>query len=129
MFSRAAAIFILFALMLTNFSRLFIYGSFELNRKYIATELCENRDKPELQCNGKCYLSKKLKQAEEREKKEEHDTQKKSFQDNYILKQNSLTQLFSIELKKDNSIEITGELPTRTSEVLHPPPPSFQFFS
>lgn len=27
---------------------------------YIATQLCENRDKPELLCNGKCYLKKEL---------------------------------------------------------------------
>lgn len=112
--------------MSTNFSRLFIYGSFELNQKYIASTLCENRDKPEMHCNGKCYLSKKIKQAEEREKKEEHNTQKKGFQDNYILKQNSITQLFSFELKKDNPIEISENLPTRISEVLHPPPAFYQ---
>ena len=32
------------------------------NYDYIATVLCENRDKPYLECNGKCYLEKQLKQ-------------------------------------------------------------------
>ena len=27
-----------------------------INYDYISTELCENRDKPILSCNGKCYL-------------------------------------------------------------------------
>jgi len=27
-----------------------------INYDYIVTELCENRDKPEMGCNGKCYL-------------------------------------------------------------------------
>ncbi len=27
---------------------------------YIVATLCENKDKPELECNGKCYLSKQL---------------------------------------------------------------------
>ena len=27
---------------------------------YIITYLCENREKPSLECNGKCYLSKQL---------------------------------------------------------------------
>lgn len=27
---------------------------------YIVATLCENRDSPELECNGKCYLSKQL---------------------------------------------------------------------
>lgn len=30
------------------------------NYNYIVTELCENKDKPEMECNGKCYLAKQL---------------------------------------------------------------------
>lgn len=33
------------------------------NYDYIATVLCENKDKPYLECNGKCYLQKQLKKA------------------------------------------------------------------
>ncbi len=29
-----------------------------INYDYIVTNLCENRDKPQLQCDGKCYLTK-----------------------------------------------------------------------
>lgn len=28
------------------------------NYDYIVTELCENKDKPEMECHGKCYLKK-----------------------------------------------------------------------
>jgi len=38
---------------------------YNLNRDYIASVLCENRDKPELACNGKCYLNKKIKESKE----------------------------------------------------------------
>ncbi len=31
-----------------------------INYQVIATELCENRDKPILECNGKCYLEKEV---------------------------------------------------------------------
>lgn len=34
-----------------------------VNYDYISTVLCENIDKPELQCNGKCHVSKELKQV------------------------------------------------------------------
>lgn len=30
------------------------------NQDYIVTVLCENRDKPTIACNGKCYLAKEL---------------------------------------------------------------------
>lgn len=33
-----------------------------INYDYISTQLCENRNKPELLCNGKCYLKKELTQ-------------------------------------------------------------------
>lgn len=39
--------------------------SFMVNYDYIAKELCENKTKPELHCNGKCYLKKELAKASE----------------------------------------------------------------
>ena len=33
------------------------------NYDYIATVLCENKDKPYLECDGKCYLKKQLKEV------------------------------------------------------------------
>ncbi len=42
---------------------------YRINRDYIAENLCVNRDKPMLKCNGQCYLAKKLKAAEEKEQK------------------------------------------------------------
>ncbi|WP_350284867.1 hypothetical protein [uncultured Croceitalea sp.] len=31
-----------------------------MNYDYIVNVLCENKDKPQLQCDGKCYLAKQL---------------------------------------------------------------------
>ena len=39
---------------------------------YIKTELCVNRDKPELACNGKCYLMRQLSKASDDEKEKKH---------------------------------------------------------
>lgn len=44
--------------------------SFELNRDFIAKNLCQNRNRPQLNCNGKCYLAKKLKAQHDREDRE-----------------------------------------------------------
>ncbi|MBS1683527.1 MAG: hypothetical protein JSS76_02160 [Bacteroidetes bacterium] len=43
---------------------------YEINKKMIADKLCVNRNNPSLHCNGKCYLSKQLKKAEENEKRQ-----------------------------------------------------------
>lgn len=34
---------------------------FAINKDFIATYLCENQDRPELECQGKCFLMQKLK--------------------------------------------------------------------
>ena len=36
-----------------------------VNYHYIVNELCENKLKPELKCNGKCHLTKELAKASE----------------------------------------------------------------
>ena len=36
---------------------------YHLNKKYIATVLCQNIDKPEILCHGKCYLNEQIKKV------------------------------------------------------------------
>ncbi|QQD14414.1 hypothetical protein [Sphingobacterium sp. UDSM-2020] len=43
-----------------------VFVWFESNRSYIAKELCENRARPQMHCNGQCVLMKKLKALEEK---------------------------------------------------------------
>lgn len=35
------------------------------NKEYVASELCVNKAKPQLHCNGKCHLAKQLQKLEE----------------------------------------------------------------
>ena len=41
---------------------------FVINQDYIVEFLCINTDKPELQCNGKCYLMQMLQEQEDEKK-------------------------------------------------------------
>ena len=61
---------LLFAIMLPTLSPWGTVAYFHVNRNYIARVLCENRDRPQLNCNGKCYLAKKLKQQQDKKDKE-----------------------------------------------------------
>jgi hypothetical protein len=81
MLNRCLAIVLLVALVSSNFSRFFIYAGFEVNQKYIASTLCENKARPWMNCNGRCYLMKKIKQAEEKEKKQERDDKRNQYQE------------------------------------------------
>jgi hypothetical protein len=85
MLQRITAYLLIFSLVTVNFSRFFIYAGFELNRNYIATKLCENRNKPWMHCDGKCYFAKKVKQAEEKQANDERQSQKSLFQEVYVI--------------------------------------------
>ncbi|MDN3596660.1 hypothetical protein [Zunongwangia endophytica] len=45
-----------------------------LNYDYIAKELCENKERPELACNGKCYLMQALAEASEEESEQKKES-------------------------------------------------------
>nr|WP_295870068.1 hypothetical protein [uncultured Chitinophaga sp.] len=47
-------------LLLQTFSKSLIVLQFRMQQSFIAQVLCENRNKPEMHCNGKCYLKKEL---------------------------------------------------------------------
>lgn len=62
---RVTAIMIFLCLAVQCMAQIAVLGLFELNRDYIAKNLCENRDQPKLSCCGKCYLGKQLNKTEE----------------------------------------------------------------
>ncbi|RTL58274.1 MAG: hypothetical protein EKK37_08015 [Sphingobacteriales bacterium] len=61
------AILIIFSLALQSFQHYAILAEFYWNRDYIAKNLCENRNKPQMHCNGKCHLKKQLQKEEQQQ--------------------------------------------------------------
>ena len=70
MLKRLTTWLLIFAVFAANFSTAFIYFGLKINQSYIAQNLCINRSRPGLHCNGHCYFMRKIKQAEENEKKQ-----------------------------------------------------------
>lgn len=50
----------LFAMLIQTFQMGIVEADFFINQQEIAATLCENKDKPELHCNGHCQLKKEL---------------------------------------------------------------------
>lgn len=61
------SIILLFAIFMQLFSKAIIITEYYLNKDYIAQNLCENKDKPQKHCEGKCHLQKQLKEDEKKE--------------------------------------------------------------
>ena len=68
-------------IFLQPFCKAWVFISFKINQDFIAKNLCENRTKPSLHCDGKCHLMKKLKQVDKEEKKQTSKTIKEKLED------------------------------------------------
>ncbi len=69
MVNKVIAILLLFLLNIPLFSKWSFVVYYQVNKSYIAKELCINKNRPQLHCDGKCFLAKKLKAEEEKEQK------------------------------------------------------------
>ncbi|MCO5935808.1 hypothetical protein NAF17_09655 [Mucilaginibacter sp. RB4R14] len=120
MLHRLTAYLLIVSLVSANFSRFFIYAGFELNRNYIATKLCENRNKPQLHCNGMCYLMKKVKQAEEKQNTEDRQAQKNLFQE-ATYNQPAQVKFYPVLLSVTKVPNYRFQLPQQSANIFQPP--------
>ena len=70
---------------------------YELNKAEITARYCENKNRPELHCNGQCYLAKQLQkadlelQAKEQEQQQHLDLGAKIISEEYFISNSSLS--------------------------------------
>jgi len=95
------------------------------NYDYIVNTLCENRDKPELECNGKCHLTKELaKEAGADDTNPQNKTSNTEIPQ--IIISEHIQEYVFVSESCITSSEKTGYKPNLnsflfSSEILHPP--------
>jgi len=119
--NRVFAYFFFVLLTVQTFNQVIIVGKFLYNQDFIAANFCENIDKPELECNGKCHLKKEL----AKDTKEKHE-------DKIVITENVFffnAQKVEIVLeepiffseKKMYSHYLEKDVVSYTTSVFHPP--------
>lgn len=78
MLRKSVSILLILLMSFQSVYKLGLVTYFEVNRDFIAKTLCINKAKPEKHCNGQCYLKRKLKKAEEKEKTPASSTREKT---------------------------------------------------
>jgi predicted transcriptional regulator of viral defense system len=73
MVTKYISLLLIVLLNVPTFSKWSVVIYYQVNKSSIAKELCINRNRPQLHCDGKCFLAKKLKAADEREQKSTSD--------------------------------------------------------
>lgn len=92
MLKRVAAILLIFLMFFQSFEKISIFIYYQTYQEYIATYLCENRFRPTSNCNGQCYLMKKLRKVEERKSTPVvPDNHKSDFLIEKIVEQNKVS--------------------------------------
>jgi hypothetical protein len=92
-----------------------------VNQSYIAKNLCINREKPMMHCNGKCYLSKKLKQQEKQD--QQAPVPKNERIEVVLYFAPSYTALQNVQSQTKNNFFIKDEnlISSFHQRVFHPP--------
>lgn len=91
---------------------------------YIKNELCENKDAPELQCNGKCHLAKQIVKAGDSDTGNEKNQSLKI--EISIVYFQEINQNYLSLISKDNNLKINTSYNNTykfnyTNVVFHPP--------
>ena len=99
--------------------------SYFINYEYITNELCENQDKPEMECNGKCHLKKELAKASSEESSTSKDKKSVNKQEIEVLFYQSAIYF---EIKKSvyyvdviSTYYFNNYFHLNSSQIFHPP--------
>jgi len=119
-FRKLVATVLLSGIILNCFSHWLLFSSYTLNRAYIATVLCTNIEKPELHCEGKCFMDIKLKELE---KKNKHDQEnlKRMIETLEPAYADLLTPMLEISIKSETPAYLQQK-PIRTVVSIFQPP-------
>ncbi|MGL1887664.1 MAG: hypothetical protein OCD76_14200 [Reichenbachiella sp.] len=99
-----------------------IFMDYAARQDYISTVLCINKDKPMLNCDGKCYLAQKLKAAQEQQEEENQINFKSgvsfyAYQSGYDLPNNLASDIVTdYHVKKSN-----GKVSASIASIFKPP--------
>jgi hypothetical protein len=95
---------------------------YSFNQKYIANNLCENRMNSEIQCAGKCYLSKKLAKSNESQDNQNTKTGTKIISVDYCEHFDNLNFQLNTDILLHNATLQVTVIPDRNVSAVFRPP-------
>ena len=102
-----------------------LYLDFEIRRDYIVKNLCINRNRPQMHCDGKCYLAKKIAALEEQEKRQAERDYMSQILDHVLDYQDQVTVPPQISYQVHSPLSFNYVSPPSTripvDDIFHPP--------
>lgn len=114
------AVLLLVGIMANSFNYLIVSTSYRLNQSYIASVLCTNKNKPQLHCEGKCFLDIKLKELEQKNKQEQEHA-KRLIETTAPMGISIAFNVFETDLNKTISHYLQKKTVGKSNTIFHPP--------
>lgn len=101
-----------------------VYLEYEFNKEYIIKNYCVNKNRPQLHCDGKCYLAKKLRAAQDKDERQSKISAIRFLLEVYHRCQNCFkdiitTKIFIVKILHYSYLESFHNAPI--SSILKPP--------
>lgn len=119
-FRKIVATFLLIGIVINCFNHWLLFSSYSFNKAYIATVLCTNKDKPELHCEGKCFMDIKLKELEQKNKHDQENL-KRIIETIAPSTASLLPSFYEITLLKAVPNYVQKKPIGKTLSIFHPP--------
>ena len=125
-------IFVIFSVLINSTGTTFIHLNYLIQKRKIVEQLCINKNKPELKCDGKCYLAKQLKKLEAEELKNASSKKHNPFTGKIELQSCTILQIepsifssFRSEPKKHFYMYASLHSKEHLTAIFHPPTSRF----
>ena len=121
MFRQIVTILLIAAFSVQNFNRAFVLVDYYVNTSHYIKN-CENKAAPDMHCEGKCEVSKKMK---EEDRKDQQNPGRKATNHNEVVSSKSHYATLSIRIPEQGAkfaYAYQFSIPTTIgSEIFHPP--------
>lgn len=117
---RLIALSLLLGILTNCFNYWILSSSYAFNKAYISSVLCTNKDKPELHCEGKCFMDIKLKELEQKNKHDQENL-KRMIETVAPLTVNLLAPIYEIDLTAGPVYDPQQKPISAAIGIFHPP--------
>lgn len=105
-----------------SLGNVFVYINFKIHQEEIVKNLCIQRDMKVNNCNGQCFLSKQLKKAADKEKKDaENLREKQELVYTFSISENKQNFSFPLEKKATHFSSTCEKTKSISYSIFHPP--------
>lgn len=113
---------VLSGVLFQTLNKLIVCINFELNRDFIAKNLCVKKEEPKNCCQGKCHLKKQLDKQDENEKSAPVKSTKEVVETQFYYGQQQVNISYGLfYLQKIHTPYKFPELLLQVSSIFHPP--------